>query len=143
MRWFQGVASTANVVGFEVSELESIQKRFYNRAFTTIPKIMKKVLITGINGQDGSYLAELLLERGDDVHGIIRPDSRLAHIGAIAGELSLVEADITNAASISDVIKSIQPDEIYNLAAQSHVRQSFDEPVRTAAGDGHRSVECL
>ncbi len=103
-------------------------------------KNMKKALITGITGQDGSYLAELLLEKGYEVHGIIRRSSsfntgRIDHIykdpHQNGDQLFLHFGDITDSSSISRIIEKIQPDEIYNLAAQSHVRVSFDIPEYT------------
>ena len=93
-------------------------------------KFMKKALITGITGQDGSYLAELLLEKGYEVHGIIRrasvpTTSRIEHL--IKKKLIVLhEGDMTDSISIMRVIKEVEPDEIYNLAAQSHVHVSFD-----------------
>jgi GDPmannose 4,6-dehydratase len=102
---------------------------------------MKKALITGITGQDGSYLAELLLSQGYEVHGIIRRAStfntrRIDHIyrDPNNGEdvkLFLHYGDITSSGSLLDVIYDVRPDEIYNLAAQSHVRVSFDMPEYT------------
>jgi len=102
---------------------------------------MKKALITGITGQDGSYLAELLLSKGYEVHGIIRRSSsfntdRINHLyrdphDKNAG-LFLHYGDLTDGASVRNVLHSVAPDEVYNLAAQSHVRLSFDQPVYTA-----------
>ena len=99
---------------------------------------MKKALITGINGQDGSYLTELLLERGYEVHGILKRNSvaenqtaRLDDVYHIIKD-NLYYADMTDMASLVRVLKEVQPDEIYNLAAQSHVRISFDQPIYTA-----------
>ena len=92
---------------------------------------MKKVaLITGITGQDGSYLAELLLEKGYEVHGIIRrasvsTTSRIDHLLAM-NLLHIHEGDLTDSTSLVRVIKEVEPDEVYNLAAQSHVQVSFD-----------------
>lgn len=102
---------------------------------------MKKALITGITGQDGSYLAELLLEKGYEVHGIIRRSSspianqwRIAHL--ITGDsITLHYGDVTDASSLHRIIATVAPDEIYNLAAQSHVRDSFDVPEYTAQVD--------
>ena len=98
---------------------------------------MKKALITGINGQDGSYLAELLLEKGYEVHGILKRNSipenqtaRLDHIYPIIKE-NLYHADMCDMASLLNVVLKSEPDEIYNLAAQSHVRVSFDQPIYT------------
>lgn len=108
---------------------------------------MKKVLITGINGQDGSYLSELLLEKGYEVHGIIKrnsvTESQFSRIDPIRGRLTLVYADITDLASLSHVVKDVRPDEIYNLAAQSHVRVSFDQPVLTAQVTGIGTLNVL
>tara|TARA_B100000287_G_scaffold434730_1_gene500129 strand:- start:1908 stop:2891 length:984 start_codon:yes stop_codon:yes gene_type:complete len=96
---------------------------------------MKKALITGINGQDGSYLAELLLEKGYEVHGILKRNSvaenQTARIEHIFDRVSLEYADMTDMASIISVLQKVMPDEIYNLAAQSHVRISFDQPIYT------------
>ena len=91
---------------------------------------MKKALITGITGQDGSYLAEFLLEKGYEVHGIIRrasvsTTSRIDHL-LQKGLLHIHEGDLTDSVSIIRVIREVEPDEIYNLAAQSHVQVSFD-----------------
>ncbi len=93
---------------------------------------MKKALITGITGQDGSYLAEFLLEKGYEVHGIIRRASisntaRIDHLIA-AESITLHEGDLSDSSSLIRIISLIQPDEIYNLAAQSHVQISFDVP---------------
>ena len=96
---------------------------------------MKKALITGINGQDGSYLAEFLLEKGYEVHGILKRNSvaenQTARLDGIFGELNLEYADMTDMGSLMRVLNSIKPDEVYNLAAQSHVRISFDQPIYT------------
>lgn len=100
----------------------------------------KKALITGITGQDGSYLAELLLDKGYEVYGIIRRASsfnthRLDHIYQDPHEkgarLHLVYGDLSDSSSITNILREVQPDEIYNLAAQSHVRVSFDVPEYT------------
>ena len=96
---------------------------------------MKRALITGINGQDGSYLAELLLERGYEVHGILKRNSvaenQTARLDDIFKDLKLEYADMLDMASLIRVLQLVQPDEIYNLAAQSHVRISFDQPIYT------------
>ncbi len=93
---------------------------------------MKKALITGITGQDGSYLAEFLLEKGYEVHGIIRRASisNTARIDHLIAEKSITlhEGDLSDSSSLIRIISLIQPDEIYNLAAQSHVQISFDVP---------------
>ena len=101
---------------------------------------IKKALITGITGQDGSYLAELLLRKGYEVHGIIRRASsfntqRIDHLYADPHEkgvrMRLHHGDLNDASSLAQVIKSVAPDEVYNLAAQSHVRVSFEVPEYT------------
>jgi GDPmannose 4,6-dehydratase len=98
---------------------------------------MKKALITGINGQDGSYLAEFLLDKGYEVWGILKRNSvaenQTARINNdVFPKLKLEYADLTDLASLMRVVSNIQPDELYNLAAQSHVRISFDQPLYTA-----------
>ena len=100
---------------------------------------MKRALITGITGQDGSYLAEFLLEKGYDVHGTIRRSSvdfreRIAHLEGCP-HFHLHYADMTDSMSVLGVIRNIQPNEIYNLAAQSHVQVSFDSPEYTVNVD--------
>ena len=102
-------------------------------------KHMKKALITGITGQDGSYLAEFLLEKGYDVHGTIRRSSvdfreRIAHLEGTPN-FHLHYADLSDSMSILQVVSKVRPDEIYNLAAQSHVQVSFDSPEFTADVD--------
>src|SRR5215470_19262713 len=100
----------------------------------------KRALITGITGQDGSYLTELLLEKGYDVFGIIRRSSsfnteRIDHLYRDPHEsgvrLRLHYGDLNDASSLHSIVATVQPDEIYNLAAQSHVRVSFDVPEYT------------
>ena len=100
---------------------------------------MKKALITGITGQDGSFLSELLLEKGYDVHGIIRRSSvdyreRIAHLEGHP-HFHLHYADLGDSMSLVQVVNMVRPDEIYNLAAQSHVQVSFDSPEFTANVD--------
>ncbi len=114
---------------------------------------MKKAIITGITGQDGSYLAEMLLHKGYEVHGIIRRSStfntcRLDHIyrDPHNGEdvkLYLHYGDLASSDSLSNIIQKVQPDEVYNLAAQSHVRVSFDLPEYTADVTGLGVVRIL
>ena len=91
---------------------------------------MKKALITGITGQDGSYLAEFLLEKGYEVHGITRRASisNTARIDHLMGRIPLHDGDLTDSSSLIRIIGMVKPDEIYNLAAQSHVQVSFDVP---------------
>ncbi len=112
----------------------------------------KKALITGITGQDGSYLAELLLSKGYEVHGIIRRASsfntgRLDHIysdpHAPKHRLFLHYGDLSDASNLARLIAQIQPDEVYNLAAQSHVRVSFDGPEYTADITGTGVIRLL
>jgi GDPmannose 4,6-dehydratase len=98
---------------------------------------MKKALITGITGQDGSYLAEFLLEKGYEVHGIIRRASvsTTERIDHIMDQLHIHEGDLSDSTSLIRVIKEVEPDEIYNLAAQSHVQVSFDAAEYTGDVD--------
>lgn len=106
---------------------------------------MKKAFITGITGQDGSYLAELLLEKGYEVHGLLRRASTFntARIDHIFSELKLYHGDLTDGSSLARLLGRIQPDEIYNLGAQSHVRISFDCPEYTADADALGTVRLL
>ena len=96
---------------------------------------MKKALITGINGQDGSYLSELLLEKGYEVWGILKRNSvaenQTARLDGVFNKINLEYADMLDLASLNRVLEQVKPDEIYNLAAQSHVRISFDQPIYT------------
>ncbi len=98
---------------------------------------MKKALITGITGQDGSYLAELLLEKGYEVHGMTRRASlpntdRIRHL---LGKITLHDGDMSDSSSILAIMRKVRPDEVYNLAAQSHVQVSFDVPEYTGDVD--------
>ncbi|MRR35074.1 GDP-mannose 4,6-dehydratase [bacterium] len=113
---------------------------------------MKKALITGITGQDGSYLAELLLEKGYEVHGIIRRSSsfntgRIDHLYQDPHEadvrMRLHYGDLNDASSLNKVLRDVRPDEIYNLGAQSHVRVSFDVPEYTGEVDALGTVRIL
>ncbi len=113
---------------------------------------MKKAIITGITGQDGAYLAELLLEKGYEVHGIRRRASlfntdRIDHLYQDSHEpntrLFLHYGDMTDSSSLIRIIKQVQPDEIYNLAAQSHVAVSFEEPEYTANSDALGALRIL
>lgn len=108
----------------------------------------KKALITGINGQDGSYLAEFLLDKGYEVHGTLKRNSISENQTArltddIYAKVKLHYADVTDISSIIRVVQEIMPDEIYNLAAQSHVRISFDQPVYTAHATGLSTLNLL
>lgn len=108
---------------------------------------MKRALITGVTGQDGSYLAELLLEKGYDVHGTIRRSStdfreRIAHLEGHP-HFHLHYADMVDSMSLVKVVSKVRPDEIYNLAAQSHVQVSFDLPEYTANTDATGTLRLL
>ena len=107
---------------------------------------MKKALITGITGQDGSYLAELLLKKGYKVSGLVRKTSNRAYdnIAHIQEELTLIQADLFDPVSIREAIQEICPDEVYNLASQSHPAESFRQPIHTAEITGlgaHRVLD--
>lgn len=109
---------------------------------------MKRALITGITGQDGSYLAELLLEKGYEVHGIKRRSSsfntdRVNHIFTKNPHFHLHFGDLTDSTNIIRLIQLIQPDEIYNLGAQSHVKVSFETPEYTANSDAIGTLRIL
>jgi GDPmannose 4,6-dehydratase len=112
---------------------------------------MKKALITGITGQDGSYLAELLLEKGYEVHGIIRRSSsfntgRIDHIindEKYKDQFLFHHGDVTDASNLNRILEKIEPDEIYNLAAQSHVQVSFEIPDYTAQVDALGTLRFL
>lgn len=119
---------------------------------TRAQKISKKALIFGVTGQDGSYLTELLLEKGYEVYGVVRRSSsfntgRLDHIYEDPHEkrrrLKLIYGDLSNSSNISKIIRETMPDEIYNLAAQSHVRTSFDVPEYTAEITGIGTLRIL
>src|SRR5881397_648358 len=137
----------------------SIPVRSTKASFSDVPKHphlanneMKKALVTGITGQDGSYLTELLLSKGYAVHGIIRRSSsfntgRIDHIYQDPHDpnprLRLVYGDLNDASSLNKIIRTIAPDEIYNLGAQSHVRVSFDVPEYTGEITGLGTVRLL
>jgi GDPmannose 4,6-dehydratase len=99
---------------------------------------MKKALVTGITGQDGSYIAELLLEKGYKVYGLVRRTSTpiMTNIEHITAEVELVFGDLLDLASLINVVKKIQPDEVYNLAAQSFVGTSWEQPILTGQVTG-------
>lgn len=126
------------------------------QSFKNLEEEMKKALITGINGQDGSYLAELLIDKGYEVHGILRRSSifntqRIEHLYIDdlvedmhkKRKLSLYYGDMTDASSLIRIIQEVQPDEIYNLAAQSHVKVSFEIPEYTANSDAIGTLRVL
>lgn len=109
-------------------------------------KAVKKALITGITGQDGSYLAEFLLEKGYKVSGIVRKTSHFlyANIGHIQHRLELIQGDLLDPVSLREAIQKVHPDEVYNLASQSHPSESFKQPIHTAeitAVGAHRVMD--
>ena len=106
---------------------------------------MKTALITGITGQDGSYLAELLLEKGYEVHGIVRRSSLINthRIDHIYDRIHLHYGDITDSTNVISVIRKVAPDEIYNLAAQSHVKVSYETPEYTGQVDALGTLRVL
>ncbi len=110
-----------------------------------------KALVTGITGQDGSYLAELLLNKGYEVYGIIRRSSSF-HTGRIdhlykdphdKPKLKLIYGDLTDGGNLSNILNDVKPDEVYNLGAQSHVRVSFDQPIYTVNTDALGTLRLL
>jgi GDPmannose 4,6-dehydratase len=109
--------------------------------------VTKIALITGINGQDGSYLAEFLLEKGYEVHGTLKRNSvaenQTARLDSIYNQIKLHYADLTDLSSLISVVQKVNPDELYNLAAQSHVRISFDQPIYTANVTGLGTLNLL
>lgn len=124
-----------------------IQKILLNLQINPLQTDMKTALITGITGQDGSYLAEFLLEKGYDVHGIIRRSSvdyreRISHLEGHP-RFHLHYADLGDSMSIVQVVSKVKPEEFYNLAAQSHVQVSFDSPEYTANVDATGVLRCL
>lgn len=117
---------------------------------------MKVALITGVTGQDGSFLAEMLLDKGYEVHGLLRPSAsintkRISHLLSSEsvvdnyqdGKIKLHYGDMTDSCSLMNIINSIKPDEIYNLAAQSHIKISFETPEYTSEVDGLGSLRIL
>ena len=109
--------------------------------------VTKIALITGINGQDGSYLAEFLIEKGYEVHGTLKRNSvaenQTARLDDIFTQINLHYADLTDLSSLISVIQKVNPDEVYNLAAQSHVRISFDQPIYTTNVTGLGTLNLL
>jgi GDPmannose 4,6-dehydratase len=106
---------------------------------------MKRALVTGITGQDGSYLAEILLEKGYEVYGMVRRSSSFnrSRIDHLRGEIELVYGDLGDGSSLNQLMRTIRPDEVYNLGAQSHVRVSFDIPEYTADVAGLGTLRLL
>lgn len=132
-RWFAGK------VGISKPSLIHIEKILGTKLAENVKHKQKTALITGITGQDGSYLSEFLLEKGYDVHGIIRRSStdyreRIAHLEG-KPNFHLHYGDMGDSMGLVNIVRLIQPDEIYNLAAQSHVQVSFDSPEFTADVD--------
>ena len=105
----------------------------------------RKAFITGITGQDGSYLAEILLEKDYDVYGMVRRSSSFntARIDHIFGDIELVFGDLTDGSVLNQLVRTIRPDEVYNLGAQSHVRVSFDVPEYTSDVDALGTLRLL
>jgi GDPmannose 4,6-dehydratase len=105
----------------------------------------RKAFITGITGQDGSYLAEILLEKGYEVYGMVRRSSSFntARVDHIFGDIELVFGDLADASVLNQLMRKIRPDEVYNLGAQSHVRVSFDIPEYTADVDALGTLRLL
>ena len=105
----------------------------------------RKAFITGVTGQDGSYLSEILLERDYEVYGMVRRSSSFntARIDHIFGEIELVFGDLSDGSSLNQLMRTIRPDEVYNLGAQSHVRVSFDIPEYTADVDAMGTLRLL
>jgi GDPmannose 4,6-dehydratase len=129
-RWFAGK------VGISASSMEKIEEVLDVNLTNFNRNRAKTALITGVTGQDGSFLAEFLLDKGYDVHGTIRRSSvdfreRIAHLEG-RPHFHLHYADLGDSMSIMQVVSKVRPDEIYNLAAQSHVQVSFDSPEFTA-----------
>jgi GDPmannose 4,6-dehydratase len=107
--------------------------------------VNRKAFITGITGQDGSYLAEILLEKGYEVYGMVRRSSSFntARIDHIFGDVELVFGDLSDGSVLNQLMRTIRPDEVYNLGAQSHVRVSFDVPEYTADTDAMGTLRLL
>jgi GDPmannose 4,6-dehydratase len=107
--------------------------------------VKRKAFITGITGQDGSYLAEILLEKGYEVYGMVRRSSSFntARIDHIFGDIELVFGDLSDGSVLNQLMRTIRPDEVYNLGAQSHVRVSFDVPEYTADTDAMGTLRLL
>jgi GDPmannose 4,6-dehydratase len=107
--------------------------------------VSRKAFITGITGQDGSYLAEILLEKGYEVYGMVRRSSSFntARVDHIFGDIELVFGDLSDGSALNQLMRTIRPDEVYNLGAQSHVRVSFDIPEYTADTDAMGTLRLL
>ena len=124
-----------------------IHKKSISQLYKTNKMVSKKALITGINGQDGSYLAEFLLEKGYEIIGTLKRNSvaenQTFRLDNVFGKIKLEYADLTDMASLVRIITKYMPDEIYNLGAQSHVAISFDQPVYTAQATGIGTLNLL
>jgi GDPmannose 4,6-dehydratase len=107
--------------------------------------VKRKAFITGVTGQDGSYLAEILLEKGYEVYGMVRRSSSFnrSRIDHLRGDIELVYGDLGDGSSLNQLMRTIRPDEVYNLGAQSHVRVSFDIPEYTADVAGLGTLRLL
>ena len=119
---------------------------FLNKQMEERNRVMQKTaLITGITGQDGSYLAEFLLEKGYEVHGIHRRSSlsNMGRIEHLLDKIMLHDGDLTDSSSLVRIINRVKPDEIYNLAAQSHVQVSFDVPEYSGDVDALGTLRVL
>ena len=105
---------------------------------TARPAMSRRALVTGITGQDGSYLAELLLSKGYQVYGVVRRLSipNYSNIAGIVDKVTLIDADLTDSSSLDRAVRESQPDEVYNLAAQSFVQTSFKQPILTGDVSG-------
>src|SRR6266542_6498388 len=113
--------------GYDRRDAQGLRRRRWNNS------AVKRALITGIGGQDGSLLAELLLERAYEVVGVVRPGApRYDNLGAIEGRVELYEADLLHQTSLAQALRAARPTEVYNLAAPSFVPASWDAPVHTA-----------
>jgi GDPmannose 4,6-dehydratase len=112
-------------------------------------RMAKKALVTGVTGQDGAYLSQLLLEKGYEVHGLVRRsshseqfDHRLRWLG-IQNDVQFVDGNLTDLSSLCRIVRAVQPDEVYNLGAQSFVKSSWDQPVLTANVTGSGALNVL
>src|SRR3954471_5020090 len=109
----------------------------------------KRALITGVTGQDGAYLAQLLLEKGYEVHGLLRRSAsadvigeRLRRLG-VYDDVNLIDGNMTDVSSLMRIVRQLQPDEVYNLAAQSFVKSSWDQPILTGQVTGVGATNIL
>ena len=109
----------------------------------------KRALITGVTGQDGAYLAQLLLEKGYEVHGLLRRSASADVIGerlrwlGVYDDIHLIDGNMTDVSSLMRIVRNLQPDEVYNLAAQSFVKSSWDQPILTGQVTGVGATNVL